>query len=460
MGRPVCGGRVLDAIYVDRGRGSGSFSSTPWRAKAVVIAIHLLFVIDTAVVNGHNELWTGVAAPHNDKLGAVYSLYCSGIQHRSAIRGVTTSGQGNLKLAIVVPSLGAGGAERVAGIVANGLARSGVQVTFIALDRPDEPRHVDLENEVHLMRLALTGASRNSLTAISTNWTRIRALRRALQTASPDGVLSAVTETNVLTLMAAGRRWPVLVWEHTDPWLWKLKKPWWWARWFLYRRAVSVVFLSRHHANYFKHRGYQIMSEVIPNPVPALSVTGMSEGAIPVPKPFILGVGRLDRLKGFFELLGLFKQVKSNHPEWSLVIVGDGNEAASLKQSAEYLGIAQSVYFTGAVMDPYPYYRAGEIFISLSELEGFPMALIEAMSCGCPVVVNAYSEAVQEIIDHGQNGFIVDRSNKENLYQVVNRLVVDDKLRKQIGHNGASVLDTYAEAKIIDGWKQLIAAVL
>ena len=202
------------------------------------------------------------------------------------------------------------------------------------------------------------------------------------------------------------------------------------------------------------------MPEVIPNPVPALSVTGMSEGAILVPKPFILGVGRLDRLKGFFELLGLFKQVKSNHPEWSLVIVGDGNEAASLKQSAEDLGIAQSVYFTGAVMDPYPYYRACEIFISLSELEGFPMALIEAMSCGCPVVMNAYSEAVHEIIDHGQNGFIVDRSNKENLYQVVDRLVVDDKLRKQIGHNGASVLDTYAEAKIIDGWKQLIAAVL
>ena len=82
------------------------------------------------------------------------------------------------------------------------------------------------------------------------------------------------------------------------------------------------------------------------------------------------------------------------------------------------------------------------------------------MSCGCPVVMNAYSEAVQEIIDHGQNGFIVDRSNKENLYQVVERLMVDDKLRKQIGHNGTSVLSTYAEPKIIDDWKKLISAVL
>ena len=365
-----------------------------------------------------------------------------------------------MKLAIVVPSLGAGGAERVAGIVANGLARSGVQVTFIALDQPDQPRHVDLENEIHLMRLALMGASRNSIAAISANWTRIRALRRALQSVSPDCVLSAVTETNVLTLMAVGGRWPVLVWEHTDPWLWKLKKPWWWARWLLYRRAVSVVFLSRHHANYFKHRGYQIISKVMPNPVPVLSAADRSKGAIPVPKPFLLGVGRLDRLKGFFELLGLFKQVKSKHPEWSLVIVGDGNEATALKQSAEDLGIAQSVYFTGAVMDPYPYYRACEIFISLSELEGFPMALIEAMSCGCPVVMNAYSEAVHEIINHGENGFIVDRSNKENLHQVVERLMIDDKLREQIGHNGTSVLSTYAEPKIIDGWKQLISAVL
>ena len=92
MGRSLCGGGVLDAIYVDSGRGSGSFPSTPWRAKVAVIAINLLLVIDAAVVNGHNELWAGVAAPHNDQLVAVYSLYCSGIPHRSAIRGATTSG--------------------------------------------------------------------------------------------------------------------------------------------------------------------------------------------------------------------------------------------------------------------------------------------------------------------------------------------------------------------------------
>ena len=92
MGRSVCGGGVLDAIYVDSGRGGRFFSNTPWRAKVAVIAIGFLLVIDAALVNGHNESWTGVAAPHNDELGAVYSLYCSGIPHRRAIRGVTTSG--------------------------------------------------------------------------------------------------------------------------------------------------------------------------------------------------------------------------------------------------------------------------------------------------------------------------------------------------------------------------------
>ena len=82
----------MDAICVVSGRGDRFFSNTPRRAKAVVTAIGLLFIVDAALVNGHNELWTGVAAPHNDELGAVYSLYCSGIPHRSAIRGVTTSG--------------------------------------------------------------------------------------------------------------------------------------------------------------------------------------------------------------------------------------------------------------------------------------------------------------------------------------------------------------------------------
>ena len=92
MGRSVCGGRVLDAICVVSGCRDWFFSNTPWRPKAIVISIDMLLVIDCVVVNRHNELWTGVAAPHNDELGVVCSLYCSGIPHRPAIRGVTTSG--------------------------------------------------------------------------------------------------------------------------------------------------------------------------------------------------------------------------------------------------------------------------------------------------------------------------------------------------------------------------------
>ena len=82
----------MDAIYVDRRCGGRFFSNTPWRPKVAVIAIDFLHVIDAAVVNGHDELWTGVAAPHNDELGVVCSLYCSGIPHRPATRGITTSG--------------------------------------------------------------------------------------------------------------------------------------------------------------------------------------------------------------------------------------------------------------------------------------------------------------------------------------------------------------------------------
>ena len=92
MGRSVCGSGVFDAIHVDSGRGDRFLSNPPWRAKAAVIPINRLLVIDPALVNGHNKLWAGVAAPHNDELGVVCSLYCSGIPHRPATRGVTTSG--------------------------------------------------------------------------------------------------------------------------------------------------------------------------------------------------------------------------------------------------------------------------------------------------------------------------------------------------------------------------------
>ncbi len=364
-----------------------------------------------------------------------------------------------MKLVLVLPSLGAGGAERVAATVANHLVQSGTATTLLSLDHESEASYVELCPDVQVRRLGLAGPSVGIGSAIASNLRRVKLLKTAIAAESPDCVLSAVTETNVLTLISAWGSWPVLVWEHTDPWRWQLKRAWAMMRWLLYRRAKMVIVLSHHHQKYFTRWGWNSRVRVIPNmarePARLIERTPL----VDLRGSFVLAVGRLDRCKGFYQLLDLFKQVNESHPEWSMVIVGDGQEANGLKAYAHSLQIDDAVQFTGAVKDVSLYYQRAQLFISLSTVEGFPMAVIEAMTFGLTVLVNSYSPAVKEIIDHGKNGFVVDRDNHDQLFKITDMLIQDSMLRRQVGDQARRIIQRFSETDVINQWKSLIREV-
>ena len=115
--------------------------------------------------------------------------------------------------------------------------------------------------------------------------------------------------------------------------------------------------------------------------------------------------------------------------------------------------------FTGAVKDVSLYYQRAQLFISLSTVEGFPMAVIEAMTFGLTVLVNSYSPAVKEIIDHGKNGFVVDRDNHDQLFKVTNMLIQDSMLRRRVGDQARTIIQRFSETDVINQWKSLIREV-
>ena len=112
-------------------------------------------------------------------------------------------------------------------------------------------------------------------------------------------------------------------------------------------------------------------------------------------KPYIIGVGRLVKNKNFSLLLKAYAKAKI--PE-NLVILGVGDEETTLKALAKELGIENKIQFLGFKANPYPYLSNAEYFVSTSNAEGFPNAIVEAMCLGKAVVATNCESGPAEIL--------------------------------------------------------------
>lgn len=124
--------------------------------------------------------------------------------------------------------------------------------------------------------------------------------------------------------------------------------------------------------------------------------------------PIILSTGRLVKTKRFHLLLEGFKKLLNYKYKVKLVIVGNGPERVNLKNLAEYLNIEQNLYFTGSIINPYPYFKLASLFVLTSKREGLSNVLIEAMALNVPVIIASDCQGGPlNLIKNGQTGYLV-----------------------------------------------------
>ena len=128
-------------------------------------------------------------------------------------------------------------------------------------------------------------------------------------------------------------------------------------------------------------------------------------------KPYIIGVGRLVKNKNFSLLLNAY--AKANIAE-NLVILGVGDEEANLKAQAKELGIENKTQFLGFKANPYPYLSNAEYFVSTSNAEGFPNAIVEAMCLEKAVIATNCESGPAEIIAEQYPYRVTGASNEKN----------------------------------------------
>ncbi|HQG31134.1 MAG TPA: glycosyltransferase family 4 protein, partial [Deltaproteobacteria bacterium] len=357
---------------------------------------------------------------------------------------------------LVVSSLSAGGAERIISEMAGWWAARGRKVTVLTLSGTDQD-HYRLNPKVERIALNYWGRARTPWQVIDKRIRRIMRLRRAVLSARPDIVISFMDITNVRTLTAlAGTGIPVVVSERTDPRRQPVGFFWSMARRLFYPFSAALVVQTGSVAQWAQSVVPRCRTSVIPNFVRTMPDAKASHRE----KSMILSVGRLGREKGHDLLIRAFAAAKGAEKGWQITILGEGKERRNLENLIAGLGLTSSVHLQGIVQEPAEWMQKASFFVLSSRYEGFPNALLEAMACGCAVVVTDCPSATAEIVRNDENGLLITAENVAALSNAMVRLMEDEGLRCRLGIQALGVKELYSQDSIMAQWNNLIESIL
>lgn len=318
-----------------------------------------------------------------------------------------TTADRRVTLAMYIPSMVGGGAQRVFALLATEFHRRGVPVELILSER----RGPFMETLPHDLLIHDLHARRVSSSLLP--------LARYLRRRRPEVLLTTLTEANLVALAARGvsrTRVRLAIREVNHLSAIRRDNPTWRERMLLplarryYPSADIVVAPSRGVADDIAEMAHidPDRLHVIPNPLPDFPDTsGVAhpwfEPGLP---PVILAIGRLTLQKDYPTLLKAFADLRQRR-EARLIVLGEGEEREALERLVQGLGIAEDVDLHGFVPNPGPYLRDAALFVLSSAWEGLPNVMLQALAAGCPVVSTDCPSGPREILEDGRLGPLV-----------------------------------------------------
>lgn len=349
-----------------------------------------------------------------------------------------------MKIQFIISSLSSGGAERVLSNLANHLSKKH-EITIVTFSC-EEPFYFLSEN-IQLIKLDLLKKSKNIFDSVKNTIDRIFTLRKIMKGLEPDVNISFMTHTNILSIIAAKlTTQKIIVSERT---IYDFDD----SRILNFFRRVTYPFcdylIAQTQADK-QHYHFMNNVQVIYNPISLDCIEKKKKQKI------ILAVGRLDKQKGFDNLIYAFSKLQNN--DWTLCIAGDGEEKNNLEHLAKTLNVL-NIEFLGNRKDIYDWYAKSSIFVLSSKKEGFPNVLLEAMANSCAVVSFDCPSGPAEIIEDGKNGILVENQNIEKLTEAMQRLINDDNLRETFSKEASKAIEKYSIIIIGDYWENIIQKV-
>ena len=168
-----------------------------------------------------------------------------------------------------------------------------------------------------------------------------------------------------------------------------------------------------------------------------------------------VSIGRMIDVKNFSRLLDIWKLVSEKHSDWHLDIVGEGPEKEALLQKITRLNLSGNVILHKATKDVAQYYVNSSIYLMTSRFEGLPMVLIEAQTCGLPIVSLDCDYGPRHIIEDGVNGKLIPYNDDEAMADAICELIENQDIRQEMGNAALKASLRYKPENIMNMWLEL-----
>jgi glycosyltransferase involved in cell wall biosynthesis len=157
----------------------------------------------------------------------------------------------------------------------------------------------------------------------------------------------------------------------------------------------------------------------------------------------VLAVGRFSVEKALDDLVRAFALLQKQQPRSlvHLVLVGDGPQRREIEELAASSGIQNRTHFIGQVSDPAPYYALADVLALPSLSEGSPLALLEAMGAGLPIVATKVG-GVPEMVQHEKSALLVESRQPSQLSGALARVLNDEDLARKLGKGAQQMAHT------------------
>jgi len=339
-------------------------------------------------------------------------------------------------IALIIPTLTSGGAERVMATLANTFQeKQTIQVHLIVLTGGALFYHLHPKVQVYVPSFDYKKYSRIVFT-----FKIIFFLRNTLRLLKPDTCLSFGGKYNAFVLLSAiGLQTKVFVSDRSRPSIsygafLNVLNP------IVYRLAAGIVAQTMRAKDYLYKKTKHRNIIVIGNPIKEFNLPIIAK------KKVILNVGRFIATKNQELLVRYFNEIATD--DWELWFLGEGPLWETLKEKAAKSRKASHIHFFGNQKNVEDFYAQARIFAFTSISEGFPNALGEAMRAGCACIAYDCEAGPADLIENDSNGFLIPLGDHEAYKLKLEQLVKDSTLRSEFSKHAKVTIAAYNEEKI------------
>lgn len=352
------------------------------------------------------------------------------------------------KIVFFIDSLSnSGGTERVTTVLANYLCNNNYDISILTLNNTGKS-FFTLDNKIKVEHLHEKKS--NKYTRYLQNILLIKKFYKVYQ---PDYWIDVCSALSLMSIPALSRtKVKIITWEHFNAnveWN-KITSPL--ARILASKISYKIVTLTETDKEIFEQRFKAKNVLCIPNPI---TINGKLTPCQSNNKR-VLAIGRFEKQKGFDMLLEIWAKCKCKDNGWTLKIIGDGKEKQKLIQLIQSLKLSESVTLAPPTKNIIPEYQNAEIYAMSSRFEGLPLVLIEASTCGLPIISFDCETGPRDIIKNNENGILIKTFDLEEFSLKLDFLTKSPEVRKNLSNKAIEYSKRYNIENISLLWNEIL----